>query len=108
MAAQALLTQFPRISTVLIPPSSKLSVSLGQIGNNFKNIFTGSGSGVLKTGVKVGAGATAVGLGGVAVNESLKSITSPVENLLGVENGSISGIVIIGAILVFLILVMKR
>ena len=105
---QTLLTGFPRIATTLIPPSSKLSVGFANLGNNLRNIFTGSGSGVLKTGVKVGAGASAVGVGGLVVNESLKSITAPVENLLGVQNGSISGIVIIGAILVFLLLVMKR
>ncbi len=73
-----------------------------------RNIFTGSGSGVLKTGIKVGAGAGAVGLGGLAVNESLKSITSPVENLLGIQSGGISGILIIAGIILFMVLVMKR
>ena len=73
-----------------------------------RGIFTGSGSGVLKTGIKVGAGAGAVAVGGLAVNESLKSITSPVEKIFGIEQGGISGLLIIGIIAVILFMVVSR
>ncbi len=78
------------------------------ISTALRGFFTGSGSGVLKTGIKVGAGGGAIAVGGLAVNESLKSITSPVEKIFGIEEGGISGLLIIAVIGVILFVAVSR